>query len=214
MCCKTIIRGSHLLDIKKKLGSMRLVVVAIGSYASIDIGRLLGDFIAELWPQSWDLASFSTLISFSITGFIFGMCLWLLYEKSAKQLVKFIPLFSLPALFIWINFLLQEYSIPVTETLSHVIDNLTEGFGLYYLIFLPLSVWAMILLLERYSYKQIAQTASVLVVALAVSRFIYTLTPQYQQEQIEREKIKAELQRAEEEVQRAFRQLERAREGY
>lgn len=203
-----------MLDIKKKLGSIRLVVVAIGSYASIDIGRLLGSFIAELWPQSWDLASFSTLISFCITGFLFGVCLWLLYEKSAKQLVKFIPLFSLLALFIWVNFSLQAYSIPVTETLDHVIRLLTKGFGLYYLIFLPLSVWAMILLLERYSYKQIAQTVSVLVMVLAVSRFVYTLTPQYQQEQAEREKIEAELQRAEEEVQRAFRRLERAREGY
>lgn len=204
-----------MLDIKKKLGNIRLVIVAIGSYVSIDIGRLLGGFIAELWPQSWGIESFNSLISFSITGFLFGLCLWLLYEKSAKQLIKFIPLFSLPALFIWENFLLQRFSIPVTKTLGYVIDNLTEGgFGLYYLIFLPLSVWAMILLLERYSYKQIAQTASVLVVALAVSRFVYTLTPQYQQEQAEREKIEAELQRLEEKVERNFRQLERTREGY
>lgn len=204
-----------MLDIKKKLGSIRLVVVAIGSYASIDIGRLLGDFIAELWPQSWDLASFSTSISFCITGFLFGVCLWLLYEKSAKQLIKFIPLFSLLALFIWENFLLQRFSIPVAKTLDYVINNLTTGgFGLYYLVFLPLSVWTMISLLERYSYKQIAQTISVLVMALAASRFVYTLTPQYQQERAEKEKIEAERQRLEESLFRQLRQLERARERY
>lgn len=99
----------------------------------------------------------------------------------------------------------------MAETLDHVIGLLTnsKSFGLYYLILLPLSVLAMILLLERYSYKQIAQTASVLVVALAISRFIYTLTPQYQQEQIRGAEIKAELQRAEEEVQREVRKIER-----
>lgn len=199
-----------MLDIKKKLGSIRLVVVAIGSYVSIDIGR----FIIDLWPESWNLPFFITkLISFSITGLLFGICLWLLYEKSAKQLIKFIPLFSLPALFIWTNRSLQEYSIPVAETLDHVIRILTNGFGLHYLI-MPLSVWAMIFILERYSYKRIAQTASALVAVLATGHFIYMLTPQHQQEQIRNAELEAELQRAEERLQHSIRRLERTREGY
>ena len=224
-----------MLDIQKirgtlKIGGVRLIIVAIGAYASIDIAIALAGFINELSPRNWFLASceqdncywlpttFGLLVSFSITGFLFGICLWVLYEKSAKQLVKFLPLFGLLALYIWRNRLMQAYSLPVGDALKEVIQMLTNSWGLSYFVFLPLSVFVTILLMEKYSYKQIARVALLVVAFVVTSRFIYTLTPQYQQEQAEREKIKVELQQAQEEAQRAYRRLERTlertREGY
>lgn len=221
-----------MLDIKKKLGDVRLIVVAIGSYISIYIAILLARFIDELLPQNWALASceqdncywlsttFDLLISFSLTGFLFGMCLWLLYEKSAKQLVKFIPLFGLPALYIWWNLSLQAFhlslgqAVPAGLALDRVIQSLTNSWGLSYFVILPLSVFAMILLMEMYSYKQIARTALLVVVVLAVSHFSYTLTPQYQEEQLAKKANLEKVQQLTEELQRAVRQLERTREGY
>lgn len=205
-----------MLDVKKKLSDMRLIVVAIGSYVSLYIARLI--LIMKLTPQGWALApcelghcywlteTINLLISFSLTGFLFGICLLLLYEKSAKQLVLFIPLFGLLALYLWVNLSLQFLFV-----------LLTSSWGLSYFVILPLSVFATILLMERCSRRQIAWAIPLAVLVLAVSRSIYALTPQYQEEQKQEAEVQREMQQMEAENQRMLRRLERSQralDGY
>jgi hypothetical protein len=59
--------------------------------------------------------------------------------------------------------------------------------------------------------KKFALVLSWVVVALAGGRFIYTLTPQYQEQKAEMEKNNAELQETLEKLERSVRELQRLR---
>jgi len=59
--------------------------------------------------------------------------------------------------------------------------------------------------------KKLALVLSWIVVAIAGGRFVYTLTPQYQEKKAETEEAEAELRESMKELERSMRQLERLR---
>lgn len=151
---------------------IRLIAVAIGCYVALEIAMPLAHFVAALMPKSWLLEScgnedcfwlsttYQLLIAYSLTGGVLGICLWLLFKNSAKQLVKVIPLF------IFLTYLVDQYSFWQTRGgmgyevnfLSYCVNFLMNSFGLALLVTLPVSAFMAIWYLQKFSSKQDSQS--------------------------------------------------------
>jgi len=148
---------------------IRLIAVAIGCYVALKIARPLTSFVRRvLIPRNWSLecvdtgncfwlsTTYELLIAYSLAGGVLGICLWLLFKNSAKQLVKFIPLF------IFLVYLADQYSFWRAEGgmgyegnfLSYCVNFLMNSLGLAMLVALPMSAFMAIWYLQKFSSKQ------------------------------------------------------------
>lgn len=117
--------------------SVRLIVVAVGSYLAFFISDWVSGFFVHFVPD-WFSYFIPAFFGYSLTGFLFGLGLWLAFKHSGKQIIMLSPLFLVLAIlvdnYIYFNNAGDSQSFAPWRILELLFTSLR---GFYLLILIP-----------------------------------------------------------------------------
>ncbi len=123
----------------------RYLIVAICAFFALEIGDNVSAFFVSF------TMTFHGVLGYSLTGLLFGFVLWLMFERRAKRIVYFLPVFLIlgqwVASFIAFGESGRSANFSPFQLLAYM---LTSEFGFKRLVVIPVGAFAAVWLLNRY----------------------------------------------------------------
>lgn len=130
-----------------------IIVLLVGSYISLNIAgqtsAFLMDFVPDIiyeWFDNNDASHFPfgvvTFIGYSFSGYLFGVGLWLIFKKSASNIVFYVPVSLIFTKLFPIHFFPRKGANPGTfSAYNDIVYLMTSEHGFMLLVVIPAAIF-------------------------------------------------------------------------
>lgn len=130
-----------------------IIVLLVGSYISFNIAQqtsvFLMDFVPDViyeWFTNNDASHFPfgvvTLIGYSFAGYLFGVGLWLIFKKSARNIIYYVPVSLIFTQLFPIHFFPRRGANPDTfSAYNSLVYLMTSEHGFMLLVVIPAAIF-------------------------------------------------------------------------
>lgn len=128
------------------------LIVAVCAFFALKIGDNISAFFVSF------TRTFHGILGYGLTGLLFGFVLWLMFERGARKIIYFLPLFLMLGQWVesYIAFSESGRSFSPLKVLGYM---LTTELGFKRLVVIPVGAFAAVWLLKKYHLPPASVTA-------------------------------------------------------